>query len=185
MSIRVVTKDTPIGQSVSAAPAAETSGRPLITYYLDMLSPSDLRGKDDPRGLVLSECRIKQHQFNRFLYKYIGEQWQWTDKLQWSDEMWREYVGSDNLRTWVAYYDGGIAGYYELLQQGDEVEIIYFGLAEPFIGRGFGGYLLTEAIRSAWAWQGSRRVWVHTCTLDHPSALQNYLARGMSIYRQA
>jgi len=47
---------------------------------------------------------------------------------------------------------------------------------------GFGGYLLTHAIRSAWD-SGATRVWVHTCTLDHPSALANYVARGMKVYR--
>mgnify|MGYP001605807776 FL=1 len=64
------------------------------------------------------------------------------------------------------------------------MEIAYFGLAEDFIGRGFGGYLLTRAIESAWAWEGTRRVWVHTCTLDHPSALNNYMSRGMQIYKK-
>jgi GNAT superfamily N-acetyltransferase len=65
-----------------------------------------------------------------------------------------------------------------------DVEIIYFGLAENFIGRGFRAYLLSEAIKSAWGWHGAGRVWVHTCTLDHPGALRNYLDRGMEIYRE-
>ena len=64
-----------------------------------------------------------------------------------------------------------------------DVEIAYFGLAPRFIGKGFGGYLLSHAIKSAWAWEGTRRVWVHTCTLDHPTALQNYKARGLEVYK--
>lgn len=156
----------------------------VTTFYLEMLSFSSLKGRDDSRGLELSECEIKQYQFNRFLYKFIGEQWLWEDKLSWSDKAWEEYVESENLRTWVAYYNGAIAGYFELLKQGDDVEIIYFGLAKPFIGKGFGGYLLSQAIMSAWKWSGVSRVWVHTCTLDHPSALQNYISRGMKIYKE-
>jgi GNAT superfamily N-acetyltransferase len=83
----------------------------------------------------------------------------------------------------VAYHQGAIAGYYELLRDADgAVEILYFGLAEAFFGQGFGGPLLTHALQSAWTWPGTTRVWVHTCSLDHPSALANYQARGLQIY---
>lgn len=157
---------------------------PVTTYYLEMLSPSALRGKDEANGLVVAECTIPQYKLNKFLYSFIGEQWQWTDKLALSDRQWQEYVESDTVRTWVAYYGGAIAGYFELLRNEVDAEIIYFGLSAEFIGQGFGGYLLTRAIDAAWNWSGIRRVWVHTCTLDHPGALQNYLARGMTIYKE-
>ena len=155
----------------------------VTTYYLEMLTPSSLKSKDDSRGLVVTECKIKQYKFNKFLYHFIGEQWLWRDKLSWSEKAWKDYVESENLQTWVAYYNGAIAGYFELLKINRDVEIIYFGLAEPFIGKGFGGYLLSKAILSAWEWSGTDRVWVHTCTLDHPSALQNYVSRGMKIFK--
>ena len=104
--------------------------------------------------------------------------------LSWSEKQWKAYAENDNLRTWVVYHRGSPAGYYELQQQGGgDVEIAYFGLAPRFIGRGFGGYLLSQAIKSAWKMKGAKRVWVHTCTLDHPSALRNYKARGMEVYR--
>lgn len=156
----------------------------VTTYYLEMTSPAALRAKEDAQGLQLRECEIKQFQFNRFLYELVGEAWSWTDRLSWSDEQWRSWVEDDNLRMWVAYYKGSPAGYFELQRQGGGVvEIAYFGLAAGFIGRGFGGYLLSRAIESAWAWQGTTRVWVHTCSLDHPGALQNYEARGMEVYK--
>ena len=158
--------------------------QPVTTYYLEMLALSSLKNKDDSRGLAVTECEIRQCQFNKFLYQFIGEQWLWEDKLSWSDKAWKEYVESENLRTWVAYYSGAIAGYFELLKKDNDVEIIYFGLAESFIGKGFGGYLLSKAIMSAWEWSGTSRVWVHTCSLDHPSALQNYISRGMKIYKE-
>ena len=149
-----------------------------------MTRRSLLQEKNNNHGLVVSECAVKQFQLNKFLYAFIGEKWLWTDKLSWSDQQWREYVENDNLRTCIAFYGGSIAGYFELLRVQDDVEIIYFGLAEDFIGKGYGGYLLTEAIKTAWNWGNVRRVWVHTCTLDHPSALQNYLSRGMVIYKK-
>jgi GNAT superfamily N-acetyltransferase len=166
-------------------PRPSQSETPVITYYLEMQSPDALRPARFVDDLDIVEIRNKQYQFNRFLYRFIGKTWQWTDKLSWTTEQWREYVASERQRTWVAYCGGAIAGYYELL--GDDLgntEIIYFGLSEAYIGNGLGGYLLTHAIRSAWEWPATRRVWVHTCTLDHPAALGNYLARGMTLYRQ-
>ena len=159
--------------------------KPVTITYLEMTSPASLSPKPAPDGLSLSECRVRQYPLNRFLYQFIGGPWHWTDNLPWSDDEWKTYVERDDLRTWIAWCDGAVAGYYELERQADgNVEIAYFGLAQDFIGRGFGGYLLTRAIESAWEWDGTRRVWVHTCTLDHPSALNNYLSRGMQIYKK-
>jgi len=164
----------------TVAPVSE-----VTTYYLEMNSPDRLRESRGERKLRVVEAGFRQFQYNRFLYQLVGQNWEWTDKLAWSNDQWREYVEQENLRTWVAYAKGTPAGYYELLQTCDgNTEIACFGLAREFIGRGYGGFLLTHALRSAWAWTGTRRVWLHTCTLDHPGALGNYLARGMEIYRE-
>ena len=157
----------------------------ITTYYLEMTSPSALKEAEDPGNLQLIEIERKQFQFNRFLYQFIGESWHWFDKLSWSDEKWMSYAEKPGLRTWVAYYEGAIAGYYELEQTDDgNTEIAYFGLAPDYIGKGFGGYLLSQAIKSAWDWSGTNRVWLHTCTLDHANALNNYQSRGMKIYHE-
>ena len=156
----------------------------VTTYYLEMKSASALKENKQSNGLQIHECEIKQFQFSRFLYQLVGENWQWIDRLSWSDEQWKAYAENDNLRLWVAYHRGSPAGYYELQQQdGGNVEIAYFGLVPRFIGQGFGGYLLSQALKSAWNWKGTKRVWVHTCSLDHPSALGNYTARGLAVYR--
>ncbi len=157
----------------------------VTTWYLEMKSPALLRESNDTKHLEVVEAQVKQYQLNRFFYQYIGEDWGWTDKLSWSDEQWKEYSERDNLRTWIAYSNGSPAGYYELEQSVDgSTEIAYFGLAPKFTGKRFGGFLLSNAIKSAWAWSGTKRVWLHTCTLDHPSALHNYKSRGMEIYRE-
>ncbi|WP_323846532.1 GNAT family N-acetyltransferase [Microbulbifer magnicolonia] len=156
----------------------------VTTHFLEMTAPNQLRGKPRPPALEVIEAELKEYRFNRYLYQLVGEPWQWTDKLALPDETWRQYAEREQLRTWVAYHRGAIAGYYELEQQADgDVQIAYFGLAPRFVGMGFGGYLLTCALQSAWAWGNTRRVWVHTCTLDHPGALHNYRARGMLVYR--
>lgn len=157
----------------------------VTIYYLEMDEPTQLKSKKKVEGLKIEEAKIKEYRFNRFLYQLVGEAWQWFDKNNHSDEQWRAYSESDNLRTWVAYFEGAIAGYFELqcVDSGD-VEIKYFGLAPAFIGKGFGGYLLSYAIQQAWTACAAKRVWVHTCSLDHPSALANYQARGMRLYKQ-
>jgi GNAT superfamily N-acetyltransferase len=156
----------------------------VTTFYLEMLTRDELRPARGHAALEVRECELPQFELNRFLYRFVGADWAWNDKLGWSDQQWRDWAESPQLRTWIGYTRGSPLGYYELQKQpGDAVEIAYFGLAGRFIGQGFGGELLTRAIDSAWDW-GARRVWVHTCTLDHPSALANYQARGMRLYHQ-
>ncbi|USE37099.1 GNAT family N-acetyltransferase [Endozoicomonas sp. SCSIO W0465] len=156
----------------------------VTIWSLEMTSQDELIHKPvtDP-DLVIQECQVKQFQFNRFLYSYIGQPWQWTDKLVWSEDQWRDYAENNNLRLWVGYYRGSPAGYFELQKVNGDIEIVYFGLAQPFIGKGLGGTLLSTAIQEAWNW-GAKRVWVHTCSLDHPFALKNYQARGLRVYQE-
>ncbi len=154
-----------------------------LIYYLEMTErPRDSRGLS-PFPIRIEECCIAQPQFNRFLYQLVGEHWQWEDKLTWTDAQWKALIESDKHRTWVAYSEGAIAGYYELHQCGTDVEILYFGLAPQFIGRGLGKNLLEHAIQSAWDWEPVKRVWLHTCSKDHPGARANYLARGFRQYK--
>lgn len=153
----------------------------VTTTYLEMTSPAKLqpRHSHDPR-FTIREVNHREWQLNRSLYLSVGEPWGWTDKRAWSDDQWQAYVATDALKTFLGHYDDSVAGYYELRREKSEVEIAYFGLAPHFVGRGLGGALLTSAIEEAWRWDASR-VWVHTCSLDHPSALRNYEARGMRI----
>lgn len=155
----------------------------VSTTYLEISSKDQwLRRNRVQTGLVVRECVVRQPQFNRFLYKYVGAQWKWTYRLDWSARQWQDSVGSDDLRTFVAYQCGSIAGYYELKRRRDEVEIGILGLVPGFIGKGYGGFLLDSAIENAFTW-GARRVWLHTCANDHPNALNNYLKSGFTVFK--
>ena len=133
--------------------------------------------------IEVRECVVKQPRFNRFLYEYVGGDWRWIDRLVWPAQQWQDYAANDSLRTFVAYQEGSLVGYYELQQQeGGSVEIRIFGLTPPFVGRGYGGPLLDSAVENAFAW-AARRVWVHTCDRDHPNALNNYLKSGFQIFK--
>src|SRR6266446_7301612 len=119
---------------------------PLVTTYFEMRSPEQLRPKRSPDArFQIREQKEPNWVFNRDLYFAVGEQWQWIDKRPWTDEQWKEYAARPGLRTFAAYYDGELAGYYELRRESEPdgrnaaVEIAYFGLLPDFIGRGLGG----------------------------------------------
>ena len=155
----------------------------IEVYYLQMLSRDQLSAKSRPSPeATIVEARIKLPELNRFLYTAVGGDWYWVDRLPWSYQKWAEATGGNRHRTFVCYWSGTPAGYFELQKHDDgAVEILYFGLIPAFIGKGLGGWLLSQCIEEAWNWTATR-VWVHTCTLDHPTARANYEARGLRHY---
>ncbi len=152
-------------------------------WYLEMQGPGAHHARALPEALSVVECEIPQFALNRFLYQLVGSPWQWTEMLEGDQSDWQKMIESEAHRTFVAYYRGAIAGYFELYRpDGIKVEILYFGLVTAFIGMGFGAGLLSHAITQAWRWPGTERVWLHTCSLDHPAALGNYQKRGFEVY---
>ena len=95
------------------------------------------------------------------------------------------YISNKNLDTYIISDSENLVGFFELLNNPhlSETEISYFGLLEEYIGRGIGGYALSVAIRKSFE-KDIKRVWLHTCTLDHPNALKNYIARGMTVFKK-
>lgn len=157
---------------------------PVTTWYLEMRAPERLRPARVPEPAPqIVRAKVPSPALNRFLYTSVGGGWHWVDRLSWSWERWMQWLDRPTHQTWVMYVSGTPAGYFELERQGDDVEIAYFGVAPQFIGRKLGGHLLTRTIEQAWA-MGAKRVWVHTCSLDHPAALANYKARGMTVFRE-
>lgn len=159
------------------------------TWHLELRSPEQLNDKPWPDlPLQFAEVEVKQGEFNRFLYQLVGQHWNWRDKNRWSLEQWCEHTERPEHRIWLLMVRGSPAGYVEMERQpGNQVEFISVGLAKPFIGLGLGGPMLSEAVKIAFDWQddaGRRpeRVWLHTCSDDHPSALANYQARGFEIF---
>ncbi|HEY1076834.1 MAG TPA: GNAT family N-acetyltransferase [Fontimonas sp.] len=158
----------------------------VTTWYLELREPGQLRASKTPQPApLLMRAEQPLPMLNRFLYTAVGGHWYWRDRLVWSYARWMRWLDRPQLHTWVLYVSGTPAGYIELEQQdGGDVEIAYFGLMREFSGRGLGGHLLSEGIARAWALPGTRRVWVHTCSLDGPAALDNYKARGMVQYHE-
>lgn len=155
----------------------------VTTTYLEMTSRDELNSKFTTQPVNIERVEIPLPELNRFFYTTVGNQWYWYDRLDWSYAQWQEWVDRPELQTWVLYVQGTPAGYAELEQRDDAVNIVFFGLLPQFIGRGLGGHFLSSVVEKAWAF-GGKRVTLNTCTLDHESALKNYLARGFKIYEQ-
>lgn len=150
--------------------------------YLEIKKADEWSPVRPVAGLVLRQLHVAFPEFNRFLYTAVGGDWFWVDRLSWTYDDWLECLNRPEHQTWVAYWEGVPAGYFELDDQSGDVEITYFGLLPQLIGRGLGRDLLSRAIEQSWQ-QGAERVWLHTCSLDSPAAIQNYLARGFVVYK--
>jgi GNAT superfamily N-acetyltransferase len=159
--------------------------RQAVRTYLEMTDPALLDAAPAPGGDVTVARVIEPDPaLWRFLYTEVGRQYHWVDRLSWSDEDVLAYLADAALELWVLRAGAETAGYFELRRESDgAVEIAYFGLLPAFVGRGLGKFLLTCAVERAWE-RGATRVWLHTSSLDHSSALPNYLARGFSIWKQ-
>ena len=155
----------------------------IVTYYLELSSRKRLRPSTggDP-SLRVQRAEIPSPDLNRYLYAMVGRGWGWCDRLPRSFDDWTAYLDRPELETWVAYLRGTPAGFFELERQpGGACEVCIFGVAPFALGRGVGGRLLTFAAERGFD-GGARRVWLHTCSRDHPAALQNYVSRGFAIY---
>ena len=95
-----------------------------------------------------------------------------------------EAWNSEPDKTYVLKNKNEPAGYFELILHTDknEVEIAYLGLLEEYQNKKLGSYLLSAAIKNSFK-EKPNRVWVHTCSLDHKNALNNYIARGMKVFK--
>jgi ribosomal protein S18 acetylase RimI-like enzyme len=141
------------------------AAKPTVNYSLNLLEPTNF-------------------QLNKFFYKNIGKKHKWIDRLVWTETQWIDYVSNEKVETYIFKYKDDLVGFFELISHSEkkEVEIAYFGLLEEFQNKKLGSYLLSEAIQISFK-KNIDRVWVHTCSLDHKNALNNYIARGMKIFK--
>jgi GNAT superfamily N-acetyltransferase len=151
--------------------------------YLELRSPEQFREPSERRRDApvrrVEQCAPELY---RRLYAEVGGDWHWRDRAGWSDLRLAEHLADPRVGVWVMYAPDepeDIAGYFELVMRDDEVEIAYFGLRPGYFGQRLGAELLTRAVEEGWK-LGASRVWLHTCSLDSPHALPNYLARGFT-----
>jgi len=158
---------------------------PVQRNFLELKDLKNLKTNSTNKKKYLVKKIKPDFQLNKFFYRQVGKKHRWIDRLSWSDEKWINYISNKNLETYIICESEELVGFFELLNNPEleETEISYFGLLEEYIGKGIGGYALSVAIRKSFE-KNIRRVWLHTCTLDHPNALKNYIARGMTIFKK-
>jgi len=153
--------------------------------YLEINSLKDLKEVQKPS----SDYSVKlldpvNFQLNKFFYKNVGKKHKWIDRLLWEESKWIEYVSNKSVKTYIFKKKNDLVGFFELLEHTEkkEIEIAYFGLLEEYHNKKLGSYLLSMAIKKSFENQ-INRVWLHTCSLDHKNALNNYISRGMNIFK--
>ncbi len=157
----------------------------VITTYLEMTRPpADKEQRHRLENLAILRARNPTISFYRYLYNTVGDKCLWYERRLISDEELLNIIHHEKVSIYVLYVDGVPAGYAEFDRRiENDVELAYFGLVPEFIGRGLGSYLLDWSIRKAWSYE-PQRVWVHTCTLDHPQALPTYQKLGFTPYKR-
>ncbi|MEO6209144.1 MAG: GNAT family N-acetyltransferase [Gemmatimonadaceae bacterium] len=152
--------------------------------YLQLTSPSQLHSAPLADGFRIERAHPCPVPFARYLYTEVGRDYRWMERMTWTDEQFAEALARPTVSVWVLYGHGVPGGFFELSKHlDDSVEITYFGLTHDFIGLGLGKQMLSVAAERGWA-SGATRVWLHTCTLDSPRALPNYLSRGFEKFRE-
>lgn len=155
-----------------------------LVYHLEMTCPEQHVPRRDPvAGLTSNASQLPCPALNRFFYREVGRHYHWVDRLSWSDAKWLTYLDRPEQETWLVYRCGTPIGFFEFEHQdaGHSLEIVYFGLLPQFCGQGLGGPMLSAVIDLAWS-RGPSRIWLHTCSDDHPAALANYRARGFRLF---
>jgi ribosomal protein S18 acetylase RimI-like enzyme len=153
--------------------------------YLEINSIKDLQESKQPsEDYIVDLIEPTDFQLNKFFYKNIGKKHKWIDRLIWTEQQWIKYVSNKNVKTFVLKNKKDLVGFFELIIHAEkkEVEIAYFGILEEYQNKKLGSYLLSDAIKKSF-YENVNRVWLHTCSLDHKNALNNYLSRGMKIFK--
>ena len=152
--------------------------------YLEINSPDEINSSEPKINCKIEVRNPPDFQINKFFYKQIGKSYRWIDRLVWDDVKWMNYTNNSNLETYVLTENEELIGFFELLFHLElrKCEIAYFGILDQYIGQKYGGYLLSEALKLGFR-KKTKKVWLHTCSLDHKNALKNYLKRGMKIFR--
>ena len=153
--------------------------------YLEIKSLQNLKKVSKPsEDYSINLLDPINFQLNKFFYKNIGKNHSWLDRLAWIENQWIDYVSDEKVKTYVLKHKNDLAGFFELIfhSKKKEAEIAYLGLLEEYQNKKLGSYLLCKAIEISFD-NDINRTWVHTCTLDHKNALNNYLARGMKIFK--
>ena len=164
--------------------ATDAAHPPYAVTYLQTTARPPARGPA-PEGAALVRAEAPPAWWFLALYDAVGSAYHWTDMHARSAAGIEAFVQHPRAELWTLTRGGWPQGFFLLdAREPPACDLAYFGLVPEAVGRGLGGWLLRAALERAWAIEGTERVTVNTCTLDHPRALPNYLAAGFEIARR-
>ncbi len=155
-----------------------------VVTSLQMFERPPVRDGSAEATWVLSKVESFDPDAYRALFRRVGEDWLWFSRLQLSDNELKSLLADPARQHYVFTERGRDAGVLELdFGTQGECELAFFGLMPHMIGRGAGRWMMNRALDIAWS-RPIRRLWVHTCTFDHPGALDFYVRTGFVPYRR-
>ena len=156
-----------------------------VVTSLEMASrPHNKTSAPSPKGVSLRQMQRVSVEEYRDVYRRVGADWLWFSRLKMSDAELAAIIDDPHVELSFVTKDGENLGLLELdFREPGSCELSFFGLAAELIGKGAGRWLMTQAITKAWA-QPISRFWVHTCTFDHPEALNFYVRSGFVPFRR-
>ena len=157
-----------------------------IVTYLEMPQPPRLEPAPELAGAALARLTGRDEPRYAAIYRRLGERWMWFSRLALSPAERAAILDDKRVEACAVTLDGREAGLLELdFRVEGEVELAFLGLVDDAVGTGAGRWLIQHALAAAWARPGIARLWVHTCTLDHPRALEFYRRAGFMPYKIA
>jgi GNAT superfamily N-acetyltransferase len=163
--------DVPRGKIAAVVTHLEMTERPAL--------PSDPQG-----AWSLRPVENPGLDWFRDLYRRIGEEWLWFSRLQMADAELAAMIQSPLVEIYALVHDGRDEGVLELdFSNAGQCELRLFGVTAKLIGSGAGRWLMNRALELMWS-RPVARVWVHTCSFDHPAALAFYQRSGFRAFRR-
>jgi GNAT superfamily N-acetyltransferase len=154
----------------------------VTVYYLGMDAHNGCRAAPPRSGLTVLHAQMPTVAYYRYLYNSVGKDYYWYTRGRMPDAELAASLQHPDHEVQVLHVDGTPAGFAELDCRTSEVELLQFGLMPEFIGQGLGKYFLQWTIDHVFT-RKAKRFWLHTCTLDHPAALPNYMKAGFTKYK--
>lgn len=153
-------------------------------FFLEIENPKEKQTIILPEGYYIKQLKNLDAETYLKMYSGIGEGYNWTDRLFMDKNELLQIINHEEVYIFGFYENDNFVGYCELdYRFKSKVEMVYFGLIPNYQGKGVGKLLLNSMLNIAWDLQPSpEKVWLTTCDLDHPSALNNYLKRGFKIF---
>lgn len=156
-----------------------------VVTYLEMRTPPQILPTHTMSELVVRRVAQPDLDWYRQLYRLIGRPWLWFSRLRMSDDELRDILYNPAVDVFALSHQGTDHGLLEFDRRGfPDIELSFFGLTPTLIGKGAGRWLLQRCLPVAWD-HHPQRIWLHTCTSDHPGALRFYAQAGFVPYKRA